>query len=122
MKGTIILKKRTPKQIAALVCVILIILSYIILFVVSLIDSTKSGELFQACLLTTVFLPILCWIYIWIYGQVKQKHTIADLDILQTGENEKYVKAREEMEREMAEKLKTELEAEENEVSDSTQN
>ena len=32
------------------------------------------------------------------------------------------MKAREEMEREMAEKLKTELEAEENEVSDSTQN
>lgn len=107
-KGRIPLKKRTPKQIAALICVILIILAYIAAFVVSLIDSTKSGELFQACLLATVFLPILCWIYIWLYGQVKQKHTIADLDILQTGENEKYVKAREEMEREIAEKQKEE--------------
>lgn len=90
------MKKRTPKQIAALVCVILIILSYIVSFVVSLIDSTKSGELFQACLLTTAFLPILCWIYIWLYGQVKQKHTIADLDILQTGKNEKYRKVHKE--------------------------
>lgn len=87
-KGTISLKKRTPKQIAALICVALIILAYAAAFVVSLMDSKKSGELFQACLLATVFLPILCWIYIWLYGQVKQKHTIADLDILQTGENE----------------------------------
>lgn len=102
------MKKRTPKQIAALVCVVLIILSYIVLFVVSLIDSTKSGELFKACLLTTLFLPILCWIYIWLYGQVKQKHTIADLDILQTGENEKFVKAREEMEKELQKELEEE--------------
>jgi len=80
-------KKKTPKQIAALVCVALIILSYLVLFIVSLVDSTKSGELFQACLLTTVFLPILCWIYIWLYGKVKQTHTIADLDILQDKES-----------------------------------
>ncbi|MBQ6887351.1 MAG: hypothetical protein IJN54_07575 [Lachnospiraceae bacterium] len=92
------MKKKTPKQIAAIVCLALIVISYIAAFVVALMDSTKSGELFQACLLATVFLPILCWIYIWLYGQVKQKHTIADLDILQTGENEKYVKMKEEME------------------------
>ena len=92
------MKKKTPKQIAAIVCLALIVISYIAAFVVALMDSTKSGELFQACLLATVFLPILCWIYIWLYGQVKQKHTIADLDILQTGENEKYVKLKEEME------------------------
>ena len=96
------MKKKTPKQIAALICVALIILVYIAAFIVSLTDSQKSGELFQACLLATVFFPILCWIYIWLYGQIKQKHTIADLDILQTGENEKYKKAREEMEKEIA--------------------
>lgn len=80
------MKKKTPKQIAALACVVLIILSYIVSAIVALLDSTKSGELFQACLLATVFLPILCWIYIWLYGKVKQKPTMADLDIMQTGE------------------------------------
>lgn len=79
-------KKKNHKQIAAIICLILILLSYIASFIVSLTDSSKSGELFQACLIATVFLPILCWIYIWLYGQVKQKHTIADLDILQTKE------------------------------------
>lgn len=93
------MKKKTGKRIAAIVCLILIVLSYIAAFVVSLIDSTKSGELFQACLLATVFLPILCWIYIWLYGRTKQTSTIADLDILQTGENEKYKQAPEAIEK-----------------------
>lgn len=79
-------KKKSRKQIAALVCVALIILSYIAAFVTALIDSTKTGYLFRACLLSTVFLPILCWIYIWLYGKMTQKRTIADLDILQTEE------------------------------------
>ena len=78
-------KKKNPKRIVAIVCLALILLSYLASFAVSLSDSSKSGELFQACLIATVFLPILCWIYIWLYGQVRQKHTIADLDILQTG-------------------------------------
>ena len=77
-------KEKNHKRIAAIVCLILILLAYIASFIVSLTDSSKSGELFQACMIATVFLPILCWIYIWLYGQVKQKHTIADLDILQT--------------------------------------
>lgn len=80
-------KKKNPKQIAAIVCLVLIALSYIALIVVSLLDSSKSGELFQACLIATVFLPILCWIYIWLYGQIKQKPTIADPDIFQAKED-----------------------------------
>lgn len=51
------MKKKNPKQIAAIVCLVLIALSYIALIVVSLLDSSKSGELFQACLIATVFLP-----------------------------------------------------------------
>lgn len=76
-------KKINPKQIAAMICLVLILLSYIVLIAVSLLDSQKSGELFQACLIATVFLPILCWIYIWLYGRIKQRSTIADPDILQ---------------------------------------
>ncbi len=83
------MKKRTAKQNAALVCVILIVLAYIAAFVVAIIDSSKSGELFFACLAATVFLPILCWIYIWMYGRLKETKTIADLNILQTEETEK---------------------------------
>ena len=79
-------KMNNPKRTAAIICLALILLSYIALIVVSLTDSSKSGELFQACLLAAVFLPILCWIYIWLYGQVKKKHTMADPDLFQTGE------------------------------------
>jgi len=82
-------KKKNHKQAAAVFCLALLLLAYIASFIVSLTDSAKSGELFQACMIATVFLPILCWIYIWLYGQVKQKHTIADLDLLRTGQQTK---------------------------------
>ena len=44
-------KKKTPKQIAALVCVGLLLLLY----------------------LATVGLPILLWIYIWLFGKIKER-------------------------------------------------
>lgn len=72
-------KKMTGKQIAAIVCLILIALSLIAVLVVALTDTKDSG-LFQACILTMMFLPILCWIYIWLYGKMTQKHTIADME------------------------------------------
>lgn len=66
-------KKRTPKQIAALICVIILVCMYIITLVVACLDFPGSGRLFAACLLATIGLPILLWIYIWLYGKVKDR-------------------------------------------------
>ena len=41
-------------------------------------------RLFSGCLICTVAVPILLWIFIWLYGQFEQKHTIASFDIGQT--------------------------------------
>lgn len=76
--------KLKPKQIAAWVCITLLALLYIATFVVALLDFPGSGNLFRACLIATVGLPILLWIYIWLYGKVKDKHTIASVDFMQT--------------------------------------
>ena len=38
----------------------------------------KSGRLFQAFLFASIGVPILCWIYIWLYGRMTGKKTIAD--------------------------------------------
>ncbi len=78
--------KLKPKQIAAWICIILLALLYVSTFVVALLDFPGSGSLFQACLIATIGLPILLWIYIWLYGKVKEKHTIASVDFLQTEE------------------------------------
>lgn len=80
--------KKTPKQIAALVCVTLLVAMYLITFLVACINPDGSGKLFAGCLLLTIALPILLWIYIWLYGMYKEKHTIASLDILNSNPSE----------------------------------
>ena len=56
--------KKTPKQIAAMVCVALLVAMYIITFIAACLDIADNGRLFAACLTATVALPILLWIFI----------------------------------------------------------
>lgn len=81
------MRKKT-KQIAAWICIILLVLLYVVTFIVSLLDFPGSGALFQSCLVATVGLPILLWIYIWLFGKIKDRHTIASMDILQTEDSD----------------------------------
>ena len=71
-------KKKTPKQIAALVCVCILVCMYIVTLVVACLDFGDSGRLFGACLVATIGLPILLWIYIWLYGKVKDRRDNAE--------------------------------------------
>ena len=75
-------RKRTPKQIAALICVFLLAAMYVITLIVAFLDLGDAGRLFAGCLLMTIALPILLWIYIWLYGIYRDKHNMASLDML----------------------------------------
>ncbi|HIY60095.1 MAG TPA: PucC family protein [Candidatus Eisenbergiella pullistercoris] len=66
-------KKITPKQIAAIVCIVLLVGMYVATLIVALLDFSGADRLFQACLVATIGLPILLWIYIWLYQQVKKR-------------------------------------------------
>lgn len=57
-------RKMTLKQIAALICVALLIAMYVITLIAAFLDMTDTGRLFAACLAATVGLPILFWIFI----------------------------------------------------------
>lgn len=70
--------KKTPKQIAAIICIILLVLLYAATLIVAILDFPGSDRMFAACLMATIGLPILLWIYIWVYGQFSGRHTIAD--------------------------------------------
>ena len=61
--------RQKPKQIAAILCIVLLVLLYVATLVVSLLDFPGSDRLFAACLMATVGLPILLWIYLWLYGK-----------------------------------------------------
>ncbi len=71
--------KKTPKQIAAILCIVLLVLLYVATLVVALLDFPGSDRLFAACLMATVGLPILLWIYIWLYGKYKERRSGAGL-------------------------------------------
>ena len=73
--------KMTGKRIAALLCAILLVALYIVTLLVAIFDRSSSGRWFFACMIATLFLPILTWIYIWMYGLLTQKHTIASFDV-----------------------------------------
>lgn len=57
-------RKMSPKQIAALVCVALLVAMYVVTLIAAFLDVTDTGRLFAACLAATVGLPILFWIFI----------------------------------------------------------
>ena len=74
-------QKRTPKQVAALICVILLVAMYLLTLVVALLDFPGADRLFAACLLMTIGLPILLWIFIWLYGKLKQPSLESEDDL-----------------------------------------
>lgn len=75
--------KMTPKRMAAIVALVLLVLLYVVTFFVALFAPVDKGNLFAACLMATIAVPLLAWIYIWLYGQMTGKKTMADLNLMQ---------------------------------------
>lgn len=71
--------KKNHKRIAALICIILLLMLYIATLVVSILDFPGQDKLFAACLGATVGLPILLWLYIGLFGKLTDRKTMADL-------------------------------------------
>ncbi len=74
-------KRSKAQRIAALLCVILLISLYLITLVAAIFDRSSSGKWFLLCLIGTVVIPLLTWIYVWMYGMLSKKHTIASFDL-----------------------------------------
>lgn len=70
--------KITSKQIVALGGVVLLVLMYIATLVVAIVDNSDSGKWFMSCILATIAIPVLIWIYTWMYGKLTGRQTIAD--------------------------------------------
>lgn len=68
----------TSKQVVAIIGVLLLVLLYIATLIVAIFDNSESGRWFMTCIFATVAVPILIWIYTWMYGKLTGRHTIAD--------------------------------------------
>ena len=73
-------QKMTSKRLAALIGVILLAMMYVVTLIIAIVDVSASGRWFRMCLAATVAIPLLIWIYTWMYGKLTGRHTIADFD------------------------------------------
>ena len=80
------MKKWNAKRIAALTAVVLLAAMYVITLITAIFDASASGVLFRACLICTIVIPVMAWGFIWLYGQMTGKKTIADLNLMQDTE------------------------------------
>ncbi|MBQ8232810.1 MAG: hypothetical protein IJZ34_12920 [Lachnospiraceae bacterium] len=74
-------KKTSSKQIVAIIGIILLAAMYILTLIAAIFDNPNSMLLFRACLIGTFTIPLLIWVYIWMYGKLTRKHTMADFDL-----------------------------------------
>lgn len=68
------------QRIAAWIGIISLVLLYISALIFAIFDFDGKGVLIRTSLFATVAIPILVWIYIWMYGALTQKHTMASID------------------------------------------
>lgn len=59
------------KRILALLAVIIIALLYLTTLVLSFFQSERSGELLMVSIVATVVIPVLLYIYLWLYRLFK---------------------------------------------------
>lgn len=66
-------KKITSRQAAAITGIVLLVLLYIVTLAAAILDSSSSARWFWVCLFATIAVPMLIWIYSWMYGKLKGK-------------------------------------------------
>ena len=71
-------KKMTSRQLVAVMGVALLILLYVITLVTAIVDSSQSAKWFRICLFGTFALPLVIWIYSWMYSRLTGKRGIGD--------------------------------------------
>ena len=65
--------KKTAKQIAALIGVGLLLLLYILLLVFAIFDFKGSDIMFRVCLIGTIIIPIIIWVYMFLYDRIVKR-------------------------------------------------
>lgn len=81
--------KITSKQIAAWTGIVLLLSMYLLALFTAVFDTSNSMVFFRAAVIATFAIPLLIWIYIWMYGRLTGKHTMADPEIPGTPESDK---------------------------------
>ena len=71
-------RKITSRQVVAIAGIVLLVLMYLITLVAAFIDNSASASLFRLCLLGTFVIPLIIWLYAWMYARLTGKPAIGD--------------------------------------------
>ena len=69
--------KSKAKQIAAIGAVVIIVAIYIVTLILGITNNENTSSWFMAAIVATVVLPVISWVYIWIYQRVKDQREAA---------------------------------------------
>ncbi|MCR4793091.1 MAG: hypothetical protein K5871_10080 [Lachnospiraceae bacterium] len=69
--------KWTPKRICAILVIVFLVMIYLGTLIAAIVMPESGSKLFAICLFASVVVPIVAYIYIWIYTQITGKRTIA---------------------------------------------
>lgn len=75
-------KYSKKQRMAALICIILIVLMNLVALVTSFIAAETGRFIFKISIACTIALPLFTWGYIWCYGRLVHKETIADVNLM----------------------------------------
>lgn len=71
-------QKMTGKRIAAITGIILLVLLYLMTLITAIFDNSAAQTMFRLSLFGTLAVPLLLWIYLWLYSRMTGKRTIGD--------------------------------------------
>ena len=66
------MNKKT-KQVLAIAAIVIIVALYIVTLFLGIFHNENTHQWFMACIIATVALPILIYIFIWLAGKVKSQ-------------------------------------------------
>ena len=84
----------TKKQRLLALCAFILLVLLLIAFMISAIFN-PGGRIFYSLMFSVIALPILSWIYIWLYGKATGKQTMADFHLGQSDEEYRNAKPEE---------------------------
>jgi len=94
--------KMTPKRIVALIGIILLLAVYLVTFVAAFFAKMDGGRVFRICLMFTVAIPMLTFLFMWMFGRGTGKKVVGDpewidkeevKEMIREAEEEKVLKA-----------------------------
>ena len=71
-------KRITSKRVVAMAGVVLLVMMYLVTLALAIFDNSASGSLFMLSLCCTLVIPIIVFVYSWMWARLTGKKAVGD--------------------------------------------